>query len=1324
MYLKNLTVLGFKSFADKTSLNFQPGVTAIVGPNGCGKSNVSDAIRWVLGEQSAKALRGGEMADVIFNGTDGRKPLGMAEVSLTIGGVDDEHLTAAGVELAYNEVTVTRRVFRDGGSEYYINKTPCRLKDIQQLFMGTGVGRTSYSIMAQGNITQILSSKPEDRRLIFEEAAGITKYKTQKREALRKLESTEQNLVRVADLVREVKRQIGSLQRQAGKARRYKQLAQELQHLDTQLARHQFDVLLAEITERQSTAETLRLETENSSSEVQRCEEEIAQLRTRLSELEHAIGLMQQRGLELKSEADRHESRVQFNEERLQEFAAQNSKALAEISQAEERRRIAEEEMATVAANLAAAEAALDQHRKALETKQEALRSVEQQARQRQELLRQAQADAFAATQDLSRLRNELNALDIQKQGNMVRLQKISAEKIQLEEERARLETHLREFALNVETQKLNAQNSRGTLEQRQARLREIQQDISRAAQEQDQVLQQQAEKRSRLNVLEQLDAGHEGFSAGSLAALKQSQHVLGSLADRIKVPDQYVTAIESALGHHLQLVLTEQPESARQILADLHANKKGRASIAPLSLVRGNHSSAAGAENIGANAGPMPSAGNDSGNGNGNGRGIHSGLGAESHLDGLGGNGSTQPAVAVESAVALSLERSPASPRAVSAELNGHPLPALDVVESDAAVQPLLESLLGTTRVVRDLDSATDAWHSTAGAFHFVTLTGEVLSRHGVYTGGSAGKGQGTAPGSILGRKNQIADLRSALALLQEVVAEMSRRKGALQSEQTELQASLQQAQTELRAHEVAIATNEGEVRALQSSQRLLHQKIDTVVYEIQSLAAQEQEGLRKTSELSARVGDLETREQACHAKVTELTAELEALSKQRDAANAGLTESRIALATQEQMRSSCRQQRQALEQRIRELSQAVEQRRSEISSFVGRKEQAEAEIQDSRGKIATLQHEREQVSNQAAELMAQKQSQEADIAAREESLKEQRRRLSEIQQQRSSLDIELAQKNMAVQNLRERIQQKYKVNLDDIRSECITITVADEGPAKVHVMSPDEMAAAGAATDWNAVADQVNALQQRIDEMGQVNLVAIEEYEETEQRFQFLSKQHDDLVQAKAQLMEVINRINVQTREMFRTTFEQIRENFRSMFTEVFGGGKADLVLMDENDLLESGIEIVARPPGKQLQTISLLSGGEQTMTAVSLLFSIYQVKPSPFCVLDELDAPLDESNINRFIRVLQRFLAHSQFIIITHNKRTIGMADVLYGVTMQEHGVSRIVSVRFHKADDAVAGRPLVSIETPVKDHVVEEAEDAPHRREDTIEISMAK
>jgi chromosome segregation protein len=1234
MYLKNLSLFGFKSFADKTALNFQPGVTAIVGPNGCGKSNVSDAIRWVLGEQSAKALRGSEMADVIFNGTDGRRPLGMAEVSLTLGDVDEEHLRAAGTEMAYNEVTLTRRIFRDGNSEYFINRVPCRLKDIQQLFMGTGMGRTSYSILAQGHITQILSSKPEDRRMIFEEAAGITKFKSQKRESLRKLECTEQNLLRIADLVREVKRQIGSLQRQAGKARRYKQIQQELQHLDTQLARHQFDVLQAEISGKQAAAGKLRGEIETGSAEVLRCEDEIAQLRERLSELEHEVAAQQQRGLELKGEMDRHESRIQFNEERLRELASQNSRALADIAQAEERCRAAEEELAKVKQHLAASETALARHRQTLEAKQQTLRGVEENLRRRQESLREAQSGAFASAQDLTRIRNEITALDLQKQGNVVRLEKLSAEKIQLEEERTRLETRLREFAANVETEKLSAQTRRGSVEQRQNRLGKLQVELQESSDEQDQFLQQQAEKRSRLNVLEQLEGSREGFDAGPVAALRSrdaGRAVIGSLVDRIRVPDTFVVAIENALGHHLQLVLTEQPESAQQILADLSANKVGRASVAALSMEYTNDKQLAFEGEM------APGSGLDV---------IQNGL------------------------------------------QKGQVIHALSVVQAEPSVEKLLKALLGRTFIAPDLATATYQIQNGHAGCDFVTLTGDLLSRHGVYTGGYLnGNGNSRAPSSILGRKNQITELQGELTEVRNRVAEMSRRRGALLGEQTELQTGLQQAQTELREQEVAIATREGEFNALQNSLRLLHQKIETVVFEIQSLTAQGQEGLQKRNALAAQLSELESCERAGQEQVAALATELENLRQQRDAANAALTESRVALAAEEQLLASFRQQQQALEERIRELTQAAGQRRDEVSSFVGRKEQAESEIQDSHGQIRQLARERESVGGQTAELSAQKQSQEGNIAAREENLRGQRQRLTELQNQRGALDVELAQKNMSVQNLRERIQQKYHINLDDVRGEGITITLADEGPAKVHVMTPEEMAAAGASTDWQAVAQQIETQQKRLDEIGPVNLVAIEEYEETEQRYQFLSKQHEDLVQARAQLLEIINRINVQTRQMFAETFGKIRENFRAMFTEVFGGGKADLILVDENDVLESGIDIVARPPGKQLQTISLLSGGEQTMTAVALLFSIYQVRPSPFCVLDELDAPLDEPNVNRFVRILQRFLAHSQFVVITHNKRTIGMADVLYGVTMEEHGVSKIVSVKFHKTDEPV-------------------------------------
>jgi chromosome segregation protein len=1295
MYLKNLTILGFKSFADKTTLNFMPGITAIVGPNGCGKSNVADSIRWVVGEQSAKALRGGEMADVIFNGADSRKPLSMAEVSLTMGDIDEGQLRAAGVDIAYDEVTVTRRVFRDGSSEYFINKIPCRLKDIQQLFMGTGVGRASYSIMAQGHITQLLSSRPEDRRMVFEEAAGITRFKTQKKEALRKLESTEQNLLRLTDLIREVKRQIGSLQRQAGKARRYKQFMVELQHLDCQLARHQFDVLQAEIKDRQTNAEKLRIETEVCSESVLREEDELGRLRARMTELEQEISASQQQGLELKGQADQHESRIHFNEQRLQELENQNSKALGDIAQGEERRQVAEHELESLKERFSASMTGVEQLRVVMQEKREAMQQIENGLRERQEALRKAQSDSFNLAQQLTRARNEINALEMQKQGNAGRLEKLSSEKVQLEEERIRLETRLTEFATNVEADKISLQAHRGTVEEKQERLRQIQPELAQLTKTLDEALRQQAGLRSRMNVLEQLQAAHEGFSAGTMAALKQAPHMLGVLVDKIRVPDNYIAPIEAALGYYLQLVLTDQPETARQILADLRANRKGRASIASLALQKTNNSVPATAPvpaiDHSASAKPTPESTPSQSEASGTAAtaAAQAGL-ADATISSAGQNTSISE---VSTACATTPQQTEMS---LGGALAG--VSALSVIEADDTVKTLLERLLGRTLIVSDLATATEVWRARNGEWDVVTADGEMLSRHGVYTGGSGGNSEKSAA-SILGRKNQIAELETQLAQLQEQVNTISRSKGALQSEQTELQAGLQEAQSELRVQEVAIATRQGEFRALENAARLLHQKIDTVVYEIQSLAEQAQENQVKREALGTQAGALEIRDQELLQQVAEGNKSLEDLRQQRETANGSLTETKVTLASEEQLSNSLRQQVQSQEQRIGELTHLVDVRRQEIETIVERRDQLQTEIQESQTRMESLRHERELINAGTASLVGQKQELDADITQRDTNLKERRRRLADVQQQRGAIDVELAQKTMAVQNLRERIQQKYQLNLDDVRSECITITIADEGAPKVETLTPEEMANRGLATDWTAVAGQVAALQKRIDDIGPVNLVAIDEYEETEQRYQFLTTQHDDLAKAKEQLLEVINRINTQTQEMFTETFNKVRANFQVLFTEIFGGGKADLQLTNEGDVLESGIDIMARPPGKQLRSITLLSGGEQTMTAVALLFAIYQVKPSPFCVLDELDAPLDESNINRFIGVLMRFVQQSQFIMITHNKRTIGTASVIYGVTMQEHGVSKMVSMKFQKSTGTLTPQPTATTTVPV-------------------------
>ena len=1212
VHLKNLTVLGFKSFADRTSLDFEPGITAIVGPNGCGKSNVADAIRWVLGEQSAKALRGGEMADVIFSGTDKRKAIGMAEVSLTITDVDEEQLRAAGVSIDYNEVTITRRVFRDGGSEYYINKTASRLRDIQQLFMGTGVGRSSYSIMAQGNITQILSSKPEDRRIIFEEAAGITKFKSQKREALRKLDYTEQNLLRVEDLIKEVKRQIGSLQRQAGKARKFQQFQQELQHLESQLARHDFDTLQAQIGEQKAKADRLRDDMESRSEGVIQTEEEVRLLRIAFAELEQQINQSQQDGLNIKNQIDQNENKVRFNQERLNELESQNARALAEIEEAEQRHLGTEQEIESIRIRLEEAEGALETRTTSVEESQSQVHEIEKTISESQEQLRQAQNAAFASAQALGKSRNEINTLDLLKKGNDTRLEKLSSEKVQLEEERVQLSQTLEQFAAGVEEKKHDANRQRLTLEEKQVRLASLLSELQDLTQRLDELLQKQAEKRSRLSVLQQLDAKREGFSEGALAALRQSDSVIGSLADYVRVPDDHVIAIEAALGHHLQLVMTQSEKDTTNIINQLKELGNGKASIAPVEfLTSSKHSS-------------------------------------QSQL----------PEIPTGTCLASS------------------------VITSKPEVEPFIRSLLGTTLIVSDLSQASVLWRESNGNFDFVTTSGDLLTRHGVFTGGATGGDHKST--SILGRKNEIRELEQSTQQLQESVDTLSREKGALVNEQNVLQTNLQEAQSDLKATEVAIATHEGEFAALKNSSVVLDQKVDAVVYEVQSLASQQEEGQAKRDELAAHISKLEAEASETEQRVQHLNEQLETVRTDRDVANSVLTERKVALAAEREALTALNRQKGPLEQRLGELSQLITQRRSETESVLSRKGQSESEIARGQQEVEALSHQRAVNNEKTGELLQQKKGQESQITERDENLRRLRFQLEADQKQKNELDVDLAQKALKAENICQRIEDKYQIPLQEVRSEVIRLSKNEEGQIKVETDEEDQedSSHAGIATDWNDVAKHVRILQQKVDAIGPVNLVAIEEYEETEQRFQFLTGQHDDLVKAKDELHEVLNRINTQTREMFVATFTKIQENFRNMFQEMFGGGSADLLLGDEGDVLESGIDIVARPPGKRLQSISLLSGGEQTMTAVALLFSIYQVKPSPFCVLDELDAPLDESNINRFLKVLQRFLEFSQFIIITHNKRTISTADLLYGVTMQERGVSRLVSVKFHR------------------------------------------
>jgi chromosome segregation protein len=1178
MYLKSLQLIGFKSFAEKTTLEYLPGVTAIVGPNGCGKSNISDAIRWVLGEQSAKALRGSEMADVIFNGTDGRRAINLAEVSMTFAEVDPKTLSLPGVNLDFTEVTITRRVHRDGNGEYFINKTPCRLRDIQGLFMDTGIGRSSYSLMAQGQIDQILSAHPEDRRTIFEEAAGINKYKHQKKEALRKLEYTEANLVRITDIIKEVKRQIISLQRQAGKARRYKELFDQLKAVDTRLARHKYDLLHSEITGLESQIANFVQQSDAFSAQITEKEQQITDLRRSLSEIERAINEAATRDHELKSEAERHQQRMTTNAERITELEQLIDNHHRETAGAEEKIRVQEELLQSLNAEFEQIDSLLAAEQIKLRAQQEAVRQVEAELSRKNAAANETKSALIDLESAIAHSRNELSALDQKKKYDVVRAQRLSTERSQLEDQRRALEQRLQTYNDGLAELRGNVGTLQAALAAKQSELQTVTSAVTSAVEQHHTSVADASSKRARLEVLQRFFAAPDGRST------------LGQILD---VEPPYGPAIEAALNHAIHTILADDLDAARQLLAGDLQN----------------------------------------------------------------------PAVAVPGLCSAE----PAVPMAENTNASGTDgaTPAISIVRvRDARFEPLVRSLLANVVIADDLDAAL-AIRASDAPRAVATLRGEFVDEHGIL---SAVSNSHIA---------EISALTQEVARLQDRVSEQEASGADLEQQKANCETALSALRADLHAKEVALASKEGELSALATEGRDLESKVHTVVFELQSIEQQDAEEKQRRETIGNGLRESEGRQTELQQQMSAAQHAVDELLADKEIMNQQLTELRIGVGGIEHKRRAIESQREPIAARVRDLRERIQTCASEITSYTAKIQQFRAEIAESEATITQLAATRAQSQQRIDGLQHQRAEVATGIGHAEEELRAVRKQASEAQSQKSGLEIQLAQKRMEVQNLKDRVWQKYQVNVNDVRSDTISITLADQGPVVTEQVPMP--------VDWDAFELQVTEMQSKLDAMGPVNVEAIQEYDELEERYKFLTQQHEDLVKAKDQLLQVIAKINSTTKQLFSETFEKVRENFQLMYTELFGGGKANLILLDELDPLESGIEIVARPPGKQLQSITLLSGGERALTATALLFAIYMVKPSPFCVLDELDAPLDESNINRFVRILQRFITQSQFVIITHNKRTIGMADALYGITMEEHGVSKVVSVKFSPREE---------------------------------------
>ncbi len=1253
MYLQSLELFGFKSFAPKTKMVFHRGVTAVVGPNGCGKSNVLDAMRWVLGEQSAKALRGGEMSDVIFSGTDSRAGVGMAEVSMTFSECEEQ------LGLDWHEVTITRRVFKDGGSEYLLNRTPCRLKDIQQLFMDTGIGRSAYSIMEQGKIDMILSSRPEDRRAIFEEAAGITKYKAQKREALRKLEATEANLLRLEDIVKEVKRQIGSLQRQAGKARRYQSLIGDLKMLETHAAKRQFDSLeeqrvaakqeLARLADRQVECE----------QDIESREGEVEVQRAALAEMEQQLNQARQSVNDLKTRISNHENRIVFNEERAQEFTQLVERYRSDVAGAEEKFRIAETQLHDTDSELAQITTLLASELRVMEELQAATAALTGQRQEAERTINSVASDSARIESRVSGLRGQISSVSQQRDGAEARISILSGELEQLTFAFTQFTDRLRDTQAELERAVTDAETCAAQLADSEAQLRDRQAGLAGIDRELRDTQRSLAEKDSKLEVLRALNEGGEGFSQGTQAVLRGLDNpdffkpaIMGALAQFIEVAPEFVVAVEAGLGANLQTIVMKDTMIAESVIKTLTAQKLGKAGLALREL--------------------------------------------ETHFD-----HKSEPLTLPEGAIDWLIRK----------------------ITPQAGVQRLVERLVNHTVLVPDLETALRVFPQMRGSA-VVTLAGEVLTGHGVLHGGQSGE----AVNSVLQRTNQIHALEAEAAEFRRQIDGVTERRNTLLSEIETAQARLDEAREEKQNSTVLVSTLRSQLAIVEREARETERKQQNLEGERASSEARHREAADRVGGLEAEIAGGLGQLEELQTRRAEAQNELEVLRARENELGGELNELRIKVATERQRHTSLHHQRQPMEARLVELTELIAARQQDIVSYEQRAESMLAENAEIEANLENLRSQVAEGERAVGALLEERAGMASAVEELANGLRILRHQLTEAHDQRSRLDVKHTQFEMKLTALTEHIQKRYQLDLTTFERDLHGLRVAirdhakrqrhPEGSAPAEPTCTDdaapdeeqglagaspsgvvsEMAEDAFAIDWERIDAMVRELDQRLDAMGPVNLDAIQEYDELEQRHAFLEKQNQDLTTAKAELLETIAKINNTTKTLFAETFEKIRVNFSEMFVELFGGGKANLLLTDEADPLESGIDIIAKPPGKQLQSITLLSGGERTMTAVALLFSIYMVKPAPFCVLDEMDAPLDESNINRFIKILDRFVGQSQFIVISHHKRTIARADALYGVTMEEHGVSKLVGVKFSHRTDEGEGKDVLGSSEP--------------------------
>ena len=1179
MYLKRLEMQGFKSFADKTVIELMPGITSVIGPNGSGKSNIADCIKWILGEQSMKTLRGNKTQDVIFAGTQNRKSLGFAEASLVFDNSDGT------LPIEFSEVTITRKIYRSGETGYYINKAPCRLKDVVELFMDTGIGRDGYSIIGQGKIDEILSNKSEDRRHIFEEAVGIVKYRSRKEETEKKLEQTKLNLLRINDIISEIEGNLEPLQIQSDKAKKYLNLKEELKNIEVGLFVYNIEKNKKEIEEVLNDEEIMKSTLNQEEGKLEKIKILKEELKDQIDEITNQIEQMQNIGFESQKQIEQLNSNINVAKAKIQ-----NNKDITErnkieiidlqkkidglkedIEQKESKKTNLKQNKEKFENELKQKEEELAQLTKKLSSKELEIEEIKKRVEANTDRKYELQAEISKKQANIENIEKRQKQLKQEISSQIFEVDKIRIKKEDVEKEYNSAESKRNKILKDLEENEKN-KNEITT------KLKEYDEQIANTTNE-------MRIKTSRYNFLVETEKEKEGYIKSVkellLACEKNkelSKGMHGVIANIISVPEQYETAIEMCLGASLQNIVTDTEEDAKRLIEYLRANNLGRASFLPITSIKGKK--------------------------------IETVKGKKVGVIGI----------------------------------------ASDLIKFDKKYEQIILNLLGRTIIVDNMQNAINLARENNYSFRIITIQGDIINASGAITGGSITK----KTVNILGRSKEIEHLKQEISQIKENIEKLEKDKEEYENSSENILEEAENLEKQLQEIEITYATEKQRIQSIDENIQNIQNRINKQKDEEKKSEQNKTEIIQEKEKDEKEIQEISTQNQEDQKVIDEFSNSNKDSQIYIDNLNEDITNLKISVTSFNESEMSIEEMAEMLKNEINTHTKNMESKKSQIEADEKENTELAKQIEDITKQIEDIKSKVSNSGENIEKLKQERIEKNKKLSEKEDEQTDEFKIIEDLKAQVTKLDIKKTKIQEEITEIINKMWEEYELTPNNV----------GEFPKPENIQLSQR---------------KVNNLRTDIRELGSVNVNSIEEYKNLKQRYDFMCEQRLDLEESMTKLRKVISEMTETMKQQFKEKFEIINKNFGEVFKELFGGGQAEVSLTDESNVLESGIEINVQPPGKKLQSMTLLSGGERAFTAIALLFAILKINPAPFCVLDEIEAALDDVNVYRYAEYLKKYSKDTQFLVITHRKGTMEVADSVYGVTMEEKGISKLLSIK---------------------------------------------